>query len=636
MTGICGWFGPAPTERASAATLGKMAAGLLAPGDAHYVTLQTSAACIRGTPGGVASAAGLVAIIEGRPRWSTPQLAALAAEKGDGHALLAAYRARRHEITDAVNGPFAFAIADEAEQTLLLCVDRMGIRPLCYTQLDDGTVIFGSTTDALVAREDVSQDISGQSIFDYVYFHVVPSPATIYRDIRKLEPGELIRVRDGRLVTGRYWKPTFQTGRGDADIAELSAALMETMRGAISRCGPDTATAGFLSGGLDSSTVCGIANEFIDGPARAYSIGFEQQGYDEIEYARIAARHFGLDLREYYVTPDDVADSMDVIATAYDEPFGNSSAIPALFCARRARREGVTHLLAGDGGDELFAGNERYVRQQIFEHYRRIPGILRTGLLEPLVETIPTGWSTLTHKIARYVEQARVPMPERLQTYNLVHMRGPAELFDPGFLNTIDADHPVREMQRWYEGAPDAGLVDRMLFFDWKLTLADNDLRKVNEMCAVAGIDVDYPLLDDELVAFSTRVPGSLKLQGNRLRYFFRQAVADFLPGEILQKTKHGFGLPFGEWLRLSTPPRRKSRRGTARPANPADFSRGLYRRSDRQPPDPACRVFRQHHLGTRHAGKLAQASRTDRPGALSPADHPDRRRKRRPLLIWK
>ncbi|MEA3642871.1 MAG: asparagine synthase C-terminal domain-containing protein, partial [Lamprobacter sp.] len=256
----------------------------------------------------------------------------------------------------------------------------------------------------------------------------------------------------------------------------------------------------------------------------------------------------GLKAHEYYVTPEDVVEAVPLIAASYDEPFGNSSALPAYFCARLAAETGVTHLLGGDGGDELFAGNERYAKQGVFEHWNRIPGPLRKRLLEPLFTRLPRA-VPLVSKARSYVEQARIPLPDRLQTYNHLHRLPLHELFETDFLEQIDTEAPWQLMRALYQRPQQASSINRMLYLDWQQTLADNDLRKVTRMCQLAGVDVVYPMLDDDVLEFSCRVPTSLKLRPGQLRYFYKEAVRGFLPLEIIEKKKHGFGLPFGVWM---------------------------------------------------------------------------------------
>jgi asparagine synthase (glutamine-hydrolysing) len=294
-----------------------------------------------------------------------------------------------------------------------------------------------------------------------------------------------------------------------------------------------------------------VLRQVADKPIRSYSIGFEQSGYDELSYARISARHFGVEPREYYVRHDDVEAAIPKIASAYDEPFGNSSAAPTLLCARMASRDGTSVLLAGDGGDEIFGGNERYAKQQTFELYWSIPQFLRVKFFEPLALS-PISRVPLLGKAASYIAQARVPMPMRLHTYNHLYRVGAGDVFERDYLRDIDIDQPRHLLERTWNQAPTDSLIDRMLYLDWKFTLADNDLRKVNRMCELSGVSVAYPMLDDDLVEFSTTLPPTYKVRRGTLRYFYRRALTGFLPDAVIRKAKHGFGLPFGEWLKQS------------------------------------------------------------------------------------
>jgi len=251
---------------------------------------------------------------------------------------------------------------------------------------------------------------------------------------------------------------------------------------------------------------------------------------------------------EYYVTPDDLVKSIADVAQSYDQPFGNSSALPAYYCAKVARGNGVTRMLAGDGGDELFGGNSRYAKQRIFGWYQGVPAPLRSGLMEPLLERTPLGNLPLLKKGKSYVEQAKVPMPERDEMYNLVLRLGLAEVLTPEFLARIDDRAPARLRREVWEMAKTGSEVNRTLAFDWRFTLADSDLPKVRGTTALAGVDVRFPFLADEVLAFSLKLPADFKLKGLKLRWFFKEALRGFLPDEIITKKKQGFGLPFGLW----------------------------------------------------------------------------------------
>jgi asparagine synthase (glutamine-hydrolysing) len=309
------------------------------------------------------------------------------------------------------------------------------------------------------------------------------------------------------------------------------------------RCGT------FLSGGLDSSTVTGYAARQQPG-IPSISMGFDAEGYDEMHFARIASRRFGTRALEYYVTPDDLLATLPEIAAAFSEPFGNSSAAAAFHCARIAREQGLDTLLAGDGGDELFGGNERYATQMVFERYGRVPELLR-AMLEPAIgglaritERYPIG------KARSYIRQAKSPLPDRMQEYNFLNQIQPEEVFSDDLLRSVNRETPLQLLRDEFHAPLNADAISKMLFMDWRFTLHDNDLVKVNTMCDLAGIRVEYPMLDSELVEFSLRIRSDWKVRKGTLRWLYKEAMQGFLPDEIIHKSKHGFGLPFGTWTR--------------------------------------------------------------------------------------
>jgi asparagine synthase (glutamine-hydrolysing) len=328
------------------------------------------------------------------------------------------------------------------------------------------------------------------------------------------------------------------------------AALRDSINHAVARRMPARDPACFLSGGLDSSTVTGYCAKQRPEDTVAYTIGFEADGYDEMEFARTAAAHFGVRHESYYVTPDDVISALPSIIDEFDAPFGNASAIPTYYCAKLAASRGHSLIMAGDGGDELFGGNARYSKQLIFEHYWRLPAALRKGLLEPLLAHSPLGrLGGPFAKVASYVRQASVPLPDRLMTYNLLNFVKPETFLHPDVLAGIDFAAPSRVLQEMYDAPAGTDTLNRLLKLDWRITLADSDLPKVSRMCALAGIGVAYPMLDEGVVDVSLRLPPSAKVTSSELRPLYRRAFADFLPQATLTKSKQGFGLPFGVWL---------------------------------------------------------------------------------------
>jgi asparagine synthase (glutamine-hydrolysing) len=483
-------------------------------------------------------------LCRGTPRFADADAASLAQPNGDAADWLAAYRRFGARAPERVFGRFAVVVVDRAARRVFAAIDRFGIEPLCYRATAD-QFAFASRADAVPGA---SGEIAEQALFDYFWFHVIPGPRTIFRDVCRLLPAHCLVYEGGRCTVSSYWRPEFVEDRV-APLPRLSAEFRSILRESVAASAAGTTPGCFLSGGTDSSTVAGMTSLVTGAPARTYSIGFDVAGYDEMAYARTAARHFATDHHEYYVTPRDLVDNIPALAAHFDQPFGNSSALPAFCCARAARGDGVTAMLAGDGGDELFGGNSRYAKQRVFSIYQSVPRTLRTGVLEPAAGHRVLGRLPGLRKLASYVRQASSPMPDRLEMYNLLLQIGLPSIFDPSFLERVDTEGPLAQQRSTYNSVAACALINRMLAYDWKYTLADTDLPKVVGATTLAGVSVAFPLLDDRLVEFSLRLAPSLKLRGLKLRWFFKHALADFLPGPILAKKKHGFGLPFGPWV---------------------------------------------------------------------------------------
>ena len=484
----------------------------------------------------------------GAPRFRDGRLATLAREQGQAAAWRVVLAQGAARAAAGVEGDFAVGITDEAGRSFM-AVDRFAVHSLCY-RIIDGSLHFAARADELAAIPPTAP-IAPQAIFDYLYFHVIPSPRTIFQGVHRLPPAHYAWFDRGELTVAPYWVPEFRE-EPRPDFKSLAAEFRQLVRNAVANQLDGSKPACFLSGGTDSSTVAGMLSELTGGRAATYSIGFEAEGYDEMQFARIAAKRFGTEHHEYYVTPDDLVRSIPAVAAHYDQPFGNSSALPAFYCAQMARQDGVSKLLAGDAGDELFGGNSRYAKQRIFGWYDGVPAALRRGLLEPVLEGTAIGRLPLARKGRSYVEQAKVPLPDRMQQYNLLLRLGVENVFTPDFLAQVDPADPLRQQQAVWQQVPQQGQgaspLNRMLAYDWRYTLAEADLPKVCGTTALAGVAVGFPFLDPRLVDFSLRLPTEYKLKGLKLRWFFKEALRGFLPDEILTKKKQGFGLPFGVW----------------------------------------------------------------------------------------
>jgi len=452
------------------------------------------------------------------------------------------------QVLAGVGGAFALAVVDPGRREVLLAVDRFAIENLYYV-CDAQGFAFANHTRPLARHPSVANRFRLQDLYASLYFHWLPGPAGGYVGVERLLPGHCLHWRDGTLTVRPYWDPVFEATPG-ASRAELAAALRESVETAVARRLPQKNPACFLSGGLDSSTVTGYCAQLRPGDTVAYTIGFEAEGYDEMDFARTVATHFGVRHEHYYVTPGDIVDMLPAIIDEFDAPFGNASAIPTYYCAKLAASRGHRSILAGDGGDELFGGNVRYQKQMMFERYARVPAALRRALCEPIAHSLPNALQRgLLGKAASYVRQAAVPLPDRLMTYNLLNFVTPESFLAPDLLAALDREAPLRTLREMYAMPRETDTIDRLLHLDWRITLADSDLPKVSRMCALAGIDVAYPMLDESVVDVSLRMPPDMKVTASALRPLYREAFANFLPQATLTKSKQGFGLPFGVWL---------------------------------------------------------------------------------------
>jgi asparagine synthase (glutamine-hydrolysing) len=465
-----------------------------------------------------------------------------------GERLIQLYLLQGPEFLLNLKGAFALAIWDQPKQRLLLAIDRFGLKSLYWAREQDA-LFFATRADAVKVARRQKAEVNPAAVLQYLLFSVVPAPLGIYRGISKMQAGTSLIFERGEVCEKAYWTMEYVED-GKRNLKYWVEEVRKEIRGAVHRqlegCTPES-TGAYLSGGTDSSSVVAFLSEKFR-PAHTFSIFFSEGRYSEIEYARVAARSFGASYHERCLNPCDAAAAIPKIVSYYDEPFGNSSALGSYFCAQLARENGMDTLLAGDGGDELFAGNERYASDKHFSLYHQVPSWFRKALVEPIANLFPAngGLFSLPRK---YIRRANIPNPLRIFSYGLFFSMPPSEIFEPRFLEEVPQDSWMSIADRHFHGPRVGSELNRMMHLDLKLILADNDLRKVNGTAELAGIRVRYPMLDQQLVQFSGRVPTRLKLKGFQKRYIFKQAMRGILPEAVLQKKKHGFGVPLGLWL---------------------------------------------------------------------------------------
>jgi asparagine synthase (glutamine-hydrolysing) len=446
-----------------------------------------------------------------------------------------------------LRGMFAFAIWDAKKQSLFIARDRVGKKPLYYTLTSEGALIFGSELKSLLQHPSMRREINPQAIDAYLTWGYVPDPLSILKGIRKLPPGHYLTFANGRVDVTCYWDFRYEPVQGETSrraedyLEELRSLLSESVR---LRLIADVPLGAFLSGGIDSSTIVGLMAREMSQPVKTFSIGFNEDSYNELKYARIAARHFGTDHHEFVVTPD-LCQIVDDLAWFLDEPFADSSAIPTYMVSKLAR-EHVKVVLSGDGGDELFAGYTRYVIDQRRSGFAGLPRFVRHGLMAPLSRHLPHGarGRNFLHNVAldsldRYLDSISI----------FTELNKPL-LYTDAFRGQLqrngDEVIPFRSYaERVRTGEP----LDTLLYIDSKTYLPGDILTKVDRMSMAVSLEARVPLLDHKLIEFVNSIPASLKLNGLETKHVFKQAIRDFVPAEILNRPKQGFGVPVDEWI---------------------------------------------------------------------------------------
>jgi asparagine synthase (glutamine-hydrolysing) len=452
-------------------------------------------------------------------------------------------------FVEKLAGGFSVVLWDGRSQRLIAAVDPFGSRRLVYCE-EGPMVAVASRIDALRMAAGSAAGINPRAIANILNFSASLGPETVFKGVLRIPPAAQLIASRTALKVYPYWDMRYDS-RKAAGEGELSRQLWQVVEKSVAAnaAGPPAEVGAFLSGGTDSSTIVGLMARHAKDPVKAYSIGFQEESFDELRYARIAAERFQAAHRTHLVGPRDCAAALPAMVRAFDEPFGNSSAIPTYFCARLAAEDGVRVLLGGDGGDELFGGNEWYRIEKIFDLYRSVPAPLRNGLIEPLLAGLPFS-NGVVGKARSYVRRAKTPGIERAMSYHFLCSHSLPEIFSADFLEAL-GEYSVLDMpRRYYDKAPARDHMNRLLYVDMKIVIGDSDLPKVTQMAELAGVQVRFPFLDRPVAEFTGGVPATLKVKGLKKRYLFKRAFRDLLPREIITKTKHGFGIPVATWLK--------------------------------------------------------------------------------------
>ncbi len=514
----------------------------------------------------------------------------------DTEAIIHLYDKYGKECVKHLRGMFAFAIWDENERSLFIARDRVGKKPLLYSHRPDGNIIFGSEFRALLKHPTISREVDFEAIDAYLSYLCVPAPMTAFREIRKLEPGHWLFWKDGEIKTERYWLPDFSKKikiSEEEAIEETTRLIRESVK---LRMISEVPLGAFLSGGVDSSTVVALMAQVSDKPVKTFSIGFEEQDYSELKYAKKVAEHVGAEYNEFVVRPD----AMEILPTLvdhYGEPYADSSAIPTYYVSKETRKH-VTVALNGDGGDESFAGYERHAAMLIAEKYKGMPSLLRKALIELPISLLPSSEikRSRIRDAKRFLSAANLPTTERyFRWMSTFDADSKAEIYSDGFASHLGKQNALRTLESWFEMSNGNSPLDAVLLTDLMTYLPNDLLVKVDIASMANSLEARSPLLDHNLIEFAASLPSNLKLRGTKTKSLLKKVAERLVPAEVIYRRKMGFGVPVGNWFRGEM---REFVRGIL--LSEVSLSRGIFR------PDELERYVREHTEGEKdHAFRL-------------------------------
>ena len=473
------------------------------------------------------------------------------ATNSDTECIVHFYEDEGEECVKRLRGFYAFALWDEKRRRLLLARDRLGKKPLYYT-IQNGELKFASELSALLTALPQRPEINLEALDLYLSLQYIPDPLTIYQGIFKLPPAHTLVWENGAARVQRYWDYSYQPKHTTSED-ELAEELRVRLREAVKlRLISEVPLGAHLSGGIDSSIIVALMAELSDAPVKTFSVGFEEQGFSELPFARAVAQKYATDHREFTLTYGDIPSTLATIVRHFGEPFADISAIP-LFHLSKLTREHVTVALNGDGGDEDFAGYQRYWLDGFADAYARAPRFLTRGWVPFLARLLPD-------KSDRPVGQSLVNGLKRLEQLTEVDARANIlrwssffsarqrdQLWKPEF--TFSPKNAESLLIEQYESAHGSHL-DRTLYTDLHTYLPGDLLVKADRMTMAASLEGRSPFLDHEIVEWAARVPDALKVRGRSGKYLLKKAFASYLPEKVKGRGKQGFGIPVAAWFR--------------------------------------------------------------------------------------
>ncbi|MFH1202734.1 MAG: asparagine synthase (glutamine-hydrolyzing) [Candidatus Omnitrophota bacterium] len=469
----------------------------------------------------------------------------------DIEVIIHLYEEEGEDCVKKLSGMFSFAIWDERQQRLMLARDRVGKKPLLYSFADNRIFTFASEFNSLLQNPLIERKIDLKAIHYYLTYLCVPAPMTAFEDIKKLLPAHILILEKGKILTKKYWNLDFNN-KINISEAEASEEIARLLKEAVSmRLVSDVPLGAFLSGGVDSSIVVSLMSQLLTKPVETFSIGFEEKGYNELPYAKIIAKHFHTKHHEFIVKPNAI-EILPKLIEHYGEPFADSSNIPTFYLSQLTQNH-VTVVLNGDGGDELFAGYKHHLANYLADYYYRLPGFLRTQIVNRFITFFPRNVSRQSKigHIRRFIEAGNLTRGKRYQRW--------VGVFSEEFKRKIYSDKLNSEMQGidssdiltdQFKNAEHLDAVDSSLFVDTSLYLPNDLLVKMDIATMSNSLEARSPFLDHHLMEFAARLPSRMKIRMLTSKYILRKTFKNLVPNENIKRDKMGFALPIGVWLK--------------------------------------------------------------------------------------
>lgn len=468
----------------------------------------------------------------------------------DTEVIVHAYEEFGQDCVLKFNGMFAFCLYDMRKRSLFICRDRVGIKPLYYA-VTDGCVAFASEIKPLLEIKELSRRLNLSALDEYLTFEYSLAPQTLLSDVQKLPPGCFAVYKDGDFCVKRYWRISQQPFFTDRERCKQE--LRETLSASVKRMLISDVPLGvFLSGGIDSSIMVGLMAQHAQGRIKTFSIGFKNQSYNELPYARLIARRYNTEHYESIIDAD-LSGFMGQFIEYLDEPMADVSIFPTFLISREARKE-VTVVLSGDGGDELFGGYDTYLAQKLHSGlYSRIPRVVRNRLFAGLAAAFrPTaGKKGVINRLKRFTQGDRLPQ-ELLHYRWMVYLSEleKQQLYSGELLNSLHNQGAYKALLQNIHEFEGFDALNQLMLVDFHVYLPEDILTKVDRMSMAVSLESRVPYLDHTVVELAYRIPGDWKINGNIRKAILKEACTDLLPDEIMRKPKEGFSIPLKNWLR--------------------------------------------------------------------------------------